>query len=586
MKTPPTPTSRSRRVWRWILRSVLALVLLLLLAAGGFAWWLWGWQVGGLRFHESWTPAQRAELQAIHDNHVKGMVRDYLALQEECKANLDNIKDSSGKELASGLMKLFFPLHDRPSFVQYIELSVGFRPVCIMMDEVLRHVAATGRADYYCAENKLSAAYIAARCGKLDLVKELVLRGNDPNLPLLILPEKADDADARRYETVFQAAIACAPYFSGEVPPLTQRLELLDWLLAHGADINAYARQGRENMPLLIAAIACMRENDQLPPEQRGLLLLWLLDHGLQVDVGCDSGFLNKQLAACNPSLLPRIMEKVYPDSPTPEQKARILRAFLESGVQDKAAKVRWALEVLGADPNLPIMREQLDEEDLDRQETPTMKLAVPRRVFLPMEEEDEAEFDEQLAALDILLAHGGKMERPGRDAPELPALRERYFKVLRQNGIDLQMPDGLDLPRLCALLQQTGTLQEVQDILAREHISDLYCAERQELAQAVLQSGAEDAPEKLAWLLSKGCLPKALSYWEAAWRPYKDAASMSPETQAAAFKQLQLLDQLLSADADLPSPQQLTPADPELKARYLDILKNHHIDPAYEETP
>ena len=147
-------------------------------------------------------------------------------------------------------------------------------------------------------------------------------------------------------------------------------------------------------------------------------------------------------------------------------------------------------------------------------------------------------------------------------------------------------MPDGLDIARLCALMQQTGTLQQVQDILAREHISTLYCAERQKLAQAVLQGGAEDAPEKLAWLLTKGSLPKALSYWEAAWRPYMDAASMPPETQAAAFKQLQLLDQLLSADADLPSPQQLTPADPELKARYLDILKNHHIDPTDEETP
>lgn len=586
MKKNTDSHSLCRRACRWILRGVLVLIAVLMLAAGCFAWWLWGWQVGGLSFHESWTPEQRAELQALHDNHVKGMVRDYLALQEKLDAALSNIKDSPRKEFAAGLIKQeFFPLHDLPAFIQYIELSIGFRPVCIRMDEVLRHVAATGRADYYCAENNLSAAYIAARCGKLDLVKELVLRGNDPNLPLRIRPEGEDDANALCYETVFQASIACVPYFSGEAPPLTQRLELLDWLLAHGADINAYARQGRENMALLIATIACMHENEQLPPEQRGLLLLWLLDHGLQVDVDRDSGFLNKQLAACNPSLLPRIMEKVYPSSPTPEQKARILRSFLESGVQDKAAKVRWALEVLGADPNLPIMREKSDEEDLDRQETPTMKLAVPR-VFLPLEEEDEAEFNEQLAALDILLAHGGRMDRPGSDAPEIPALRERYFEVLRQNGIDLQMPDGLDIARLCALMQQTGTLQEVQDILAQEHISTLYCDERQKLAQAVLQGGAEDAPEKLAWLLSKGSLPKALSYWEAAWRPYMDAASMSPETQAAAFKQLQLLDQLLSADDDLPSPQQLTPADPELKARYLDILKNHHIDPAYEETP
>ena len=587
MKTPPAPISRARRIWRWILRSVLALLLLLLLAAGGFAWWLWGWQVGGLRFHESWSPEQRAELQALYDYHVKGMVWDYLSMLEKWDETLGDIKDSPHKERYDEMIKqAFFPLHDFPVFIQYIDLSIGFRPVCIRMDEVLRHVAATGRADYYCADNNLSAAYIAARCGKLDLVKELVLRGNDPNRPLLILPEKADDEDALRFETVFQAAIACVPYFNGEVPPLAQRLELLEWLLAHGADINANARQGQENLSLHIATIACMRENDQLPPEQRGLLLLWLLDHGLQVEADIN---IHTQLADCHPSLLPRIVEKVYPGSPTPEQKARILRTFLENRVLYKAAKVRWALEVLGADPLLPIMREESDEEDTGGRESPAIQIAVQYFSFVhePLDAEDEADFAEHLQALDLLLARGCKPERPGRATPKAPALRERYLAVLRKNGIDLQMPDGLDLPRLCALMQQTGTLQQVQDILAHEHISTLYCAERQKLMQAVLQSGAEDAPEKLAWLLSMGDLPpKALSYWEAAWRPYLDATSMPPETQAAAFKQLQLLDQLLSVADALPSPQQLTPADPELKARYLDILKKHHIDPAYEETP
>ena len=49
-----------RRLWKsHILRQVVVALFVLAVAE---VWHLWGWRLGGLQFHESWTEAQRAEL--------------------------------------------------------------------------------------------------------------------------------------------------------------------------------------------------------------------------------------------------------------------------------------------------------------------------------------------------------------------------------------------------------------------------------------------------------------------------------------------------------------------------------------------
>ena len=344
MKENANTDAARRCYWRWVWRGLLVMVALLAVAAGVFAWWLWGWRVGGPTFHESWTPEQRADLQELFDTNRR-VVADSLADVEMWEEAFAKLEGSESKTNAFAAPVRAW---------RYVEMSYAVRPFCVNINDILRRVAESGRADIYCKDNGYSAAHLATHCGKTELMKELVRRGNNPNQACLVQPD--DDPDNARYETPFQSAIACLPLTRAGRPQkgssLAERLELLEWLLEHGADINERAQQGTMNMTLLTVVVAAIKENEKLPAEEQGTLLVWLLDHGLQLDIRRDISLLEIYFENTGIEGIRRVAEKLHFNELEPEYKTRILMSLLKCSMVTED-KVLWAVDELGADPNL-----------------------------------------------------------------------------------------------------------------------------------------------------------------------------------------------------------------------------------------
>lgn len=501
----------------------------------------------------------------------------------ECTRQVDAVLEV-GETLQQAFDKINNPDAEpqkRHCFVRawdYVTTSVSLRAHCASLGAMLRRVAATGRADVY-TEEGLSPAFFAVRCGKTEMVKELVLRGNNPNQVIVVCA--SDDPEEASYETLFQSAMACMPFMTGDLPPLEQRLELLGWLLEHGADINDRAVQGRGYMTMLIATIAAMRENDKLPAEKQGALMEWLLDHGLQPEACRQPGLLGTYFSYCSAEVVRRIGAKLRLSEMTPAHKADILRGVLGGHSGEKPQIVRWAVEQLGAEPNL--IRTCDGEPDL-RVILHTMdkfaQCAFAQKGNAPVSEEEKKEFAIELETLDILLAHGAHLYDAQSFAPAEPAWRELYLDVLKKHGQDPEALKDPQLLELCRWMEQTGTLPKVQQWLAQQPEKPNYLV-LNELMKATISRCPEDAPEKLRWLLAEGAAvddERLEICWSAAWQKLRRLEHMSPEKQAEAFKLLQVLSDLLAAGMRIGYISREEPADPALLARFREILNEHKL--------
>lgn len=330
-----------KRVW---VPFVVSVVVLGVLAAGVFAWWCWGWRVGGLSFHESWSPEQCADLQGMCDEN-KGFAASVLDMIYAFESSVERLENPDAEPKAPGVCARAW---------RYVVTSAEVRSLCVETDDMLHRAAATGRADIYHEDDGFSVALHAVRCGKVQLVKELVRRGADPNASIQCAP------GCEQRESLLQSAIACASFLPSveELPPLAERLELLGWLLEHGADMGACAVQGENDVTLVIATLAAMRENDKLPAEARGVLLEWLIEHGLQVDSRRYAEILGTYFSYCSEVVVRRVAAKLRLHELEDTYKALILRAMLRLHSCDMQEDTLWAFEVLGADPNLILTHE------------------------------------------------------------------------------------------------------------------------------------------------------------------------------------------------------------------------------------
>lgn len=124
---------------------------------------------------------------------------------------------------------------------------------------------------------------------------------------------------------------------------------------------------------------------------------------------------------------------------------------------------------------------------------------------------------------------------------------------------------------RLSEQMRETGTLPEVQQQLAQLSLPP---QEATALLGIAAASGAEDAPEKVLWLLRQGAraTDAVMHSWAQAWQSYAALATPEPETMAEGYKLLQVLEELVRAGG-VP-PAQPLPTEPEWRARYLSILE------------
>lgn len=208
------PGLRWLRRLGWVAAGVFSLLVVVLLAG---ACWLWGWQWGNttLKFHDSWKMEERAALSGF-----------------EAYLRTDYIQELMQYEMPDA-----HPL--------YIWLSSAYlkkilaAPVCVQ----LREIAGSGRADLpgvdTAAGSGITPAILAVQNGYFEALKALVLHGADPNACVFITSRNEVETEAETLLSPLMSDNYSRPDF--HVPWETRR-EVAEFLLAHGADINADKR--------------------------------------------------------------------------------------------------------------------------------------------------------------------------------------------------------------------------------------------------------------------------------------------------------------------------------------------------------
>lgn len=431
MKSETDVAPRGRRVWRWIGYGVLALVALLLIASGVFSWWLWGWRLGGLHFHDSWTPEQRAEMQGLADD-MRGFQRFVV--------------DSSILHVHDGLIRAVKLNADGTSVHHYsiltpleeeIVAALCAKYVAAPILSTLKRIAADG-VESCSPEDAGIVAQAALRTFRTSLAKKLIVCGADVNASFARLW----NAEGEEGERVFQSVIAgkrfCNYAHSDAVIPLAERLSLLKLMREHGADFS-YDRA----ISLLLAYVSAASESEP----DHGAMLECLLDNGLTI-VNPDEVENMAMVLSCNGTLpaFQRIVQKGQIPL-TPENKARLLNRIVMAPSSESEAKALWALEELGADPNYLVMF-TVEDEDEDgnpiQVQKPDSPLVEKIARYLPLHETEE-EKQYALRLLEILLAHGAHLpDDAAALVPEDAALRDRYLETLKKaSPLPEREPEG-----------------------------------------------------------------------------------------------------------------------------------------------
>lgn len=268
----------------------------------------------------------------------------------------------------------------------------------------------------------ITLAQVACLCHRFELVKELVRRGADPNQGI------------PHTETLFQTAIICQPWphVEKEYPPVEERLELLDFLLEHGANVNGDSEQESNQTLILAYMSACMDSAEQ---PDAGLMLEYLLDNGLTLRNEVDIQIIASMLRAKNtlPALHRIIFEKKTLNADDHTLHFYALLAALGCPEPDALRKLSWVLDVLGVDPNI------VDDPSATPPRAAYTSALFELRTATALEDEEENRIiDNSLTALDMMLARGLQLTPQTAQSylPRDPIIRERYLEILSRYGV------------------------------------------------------------------------------------------------------------------------------------------------------
>ena len=409
-----TNIPRSRRIWRWLGYGALGVAGVAALAAAGGAWWLWGWRVGSLSFHESWSPEQRAELQEMADG--------IMNLPDNVYKNIDVVgafTDTPGTKLG---------------------LEIEMRPLLVQSYAELRRTAADGKAPEH-EPIGIPMTALAARLGKLALARELVTRGDDPNN---ILRTDSLLGTEMLHESSFQTAIACVPLWISDEPapplPVAERTALLEHMLAHGATLTVPQPEGgldARYVTCLIAFLSALNGDE-------GAMLEWLLDKGFAPLSPEERKQISRLLSMSEGSLptVRRIVEKYYGELSDIDRYHLMHNSI--SYKADTPQKLRWALTELYADPNATLT--ESDENGVLYTMPSGMQhfcitLLVEMKHISTEEESESPTPDQVLEMLDLLLTHGAKLPDPEQYLPSDKTLHQKYMHVINKHHFPLPKP-------------------------------------------------------------------------------------------------------------------------------------------------
>ena len=390
------------RVWKWLGYGALVVALV---GVGG-AWWVWGWRVGALSFHESWTPEQRAALQ---------YEADYLA------HFVQHAEEDSALCIEPWNMW------------KRLKASIEARQALAGTMSELRRTAADGRSPRHDPQNVPMVA-LAIRLRQLPLAHALLERGESPHE---VVRSELPGHGAYE-ESSFQTALSCAPFFlprKNHPLPAAEHRELLEHMLAKGANPIPSTESERHT------TFACLTVGGLTG--EGATALEWLLDHGLELHTQKDirdavGGVL------CHPGTL-EVMRRVVPRyglDQNAEARFLLLRDAVK-GHADSLPKLRWLLKHFYDDASAtPTAAAQELNSARDIQYFPDSEptnTPSPMDLFcvtlsgmeLPIDPATDATPDQVLEMLDLLLAHGGVIPEPEKYMPTDEALRQRFIEIL-----------------------------------------------------------------------------------------------------------------------------------------------------------
>lgn len=240
---------------------ILLFSINILLVAGwfGFCYWCNWWQrAEPPAFHASWSPQQQADLLEM-DNTMRYNATFNAMAAVATEADAPSVEERALYNLSSSWL---------------IWRSHRFaKPARLALHEAI----ATGRGDVY-TESGIPVAYFALRLHKVELVKALVERGCNPNAPYVswTAAESLDKPGTQAVGNLLvDSLLGENMEMTGYLSPAT-RLELLDFLEQHGADVKQIPNARDAATYALIPCLGSAPDG--------GATYAWLLKRGLELE--------------------------------------------------------------------------------------------------------------------------------------------------------------------------------------------------------------------------------------------------------------------------------------------------------------
>ena len=394
---------------------------------------------GSLSFHESWSEQQRAALLRMYCmlriDVPATMAHTFAlaeAMEEMVEAHVaDNFRDWDEAEFE----RMYQEARKQCPPRVYITSQMVIAPWL----ELLKETAATGRGDVY-GKDGASLAWLAVRLGMPDMVKELVRRGADPNQKYI--PPGMEGARISIQEDLLSPLVMHSPLCqSADMSPQVRK-ELVDWLLANGADPNkshaptllSYCSWGVGLHRSTLCAEPILLKLESIEPAAQKELAVHLLryvpDNGALFEKLHNKGLLQVQNMHLYGNILSDLCEMLFDTETTPDipQKMHLLLT-------------------LGINPNA--MPEILEQDDFESEEA-FEKYTEPFEDYPPLHpltsilnHMDDNE-DVSLQCLEMLLKAGATTDVYESELPDNPQLREKIVALMQQYHLPV-LPDEAD---------------------------------------------------------------------------------------------------------------------------------------------
>ena len=332
--------TKFRKILRWVLRSLAALLLLSVIGLGGGAVWLWGWTwKGAPDFHESWTAGERAAITEF-DRYL----RQDLARDTTCSIQnwYDMLNAGFGGTRSVGL-------------IEHLSGAYAAKQIADPISGMLHQIAESGDAREtgtvsYEDTHGFTPAIVAGLTAHLDALEALVRHGANPNAQTY--------HQANEFTNPMDGDTPLSPtingqFINGRRLPWEPRRQTAEFLLEQGADLNSAGRMHALScaMPIIL------RQQEGATP------WLWAIEHGMKVQHEYVASVMSYPAAQ---PLLERVLREKRVDVNDVSGKITMLQALVkilvypfdeERWQDDQVEEIMLPrlnmLLTAGADPNL-----------------------------------------------------------------------------------------------------------------------------------------------------------------------------------------------------------------------------------------